>query len=160
MIRAILAMDLEGGIGKNGTLPWPKNKADLKWFRESTLNSIVMMGRKTWEDTQMKKPLPHRYNVVVSDRGLDTSDTRPNIVITRDKVEQYATSFENKDVWIIGGAQLFEASWGFIKEVWISKIDNIYNCDARVNIPKHFELFEMFDNFDTGLNYEKLRNPM
>ena len=36
MIKAILACDAEGGVGKNNTLPWPKNSRDLKWFKDNT----------------------------------------------------------------------------------------------------------------------------
>lgn len=157
MIRAIYATDIQGGIGKNGTIPWPKNEADLKWFKESTYGDIVIMGKNTWLDPKMPKPLENRYNVVVSDSGL-SSDDKPNIVIPRDKVEDYAKQQYEKDVWIIGGAQLLMSSWDFIEEAWVSKIEEIYDCDTFVNVPKSFELFEMFDNFDTGLSYEKLRS--
>ena len=33
MIKAIIATDSEGGIGKNGTIPWPPNKEDLKHYQ-------------------------------------------------------------------------------------------------------------------------------
>jgi len=158
MIRAIYACDIQGGIGKNGTIPWPKNKSDLQWFKQSTEGGVVIMGRKTWEDPELPKPLPNRYNIVVSDRGLYKEDDKPNMVIGRKDVKKYAKSTK-KDVWIIGGAQLLNASWEFIEEVWISKIEQYYDCDTFVNVPKDWELFEMFDNFDTGLSYEKLRNP-
>ena len=148
----------EGGIGKNGTIPWPKNKADLKWFKECTMGGIVVMGRKTWDDPKLPKPLEGRYNVVVTDRGLETFDTRPNMIISREYVEQTLKQFE-KDVWIIGGATLLNSSWDFIEEVWVSKIEEMYNCDTRVDVPKDWTLFEMYDNFDTGLAYEKMRNP-
>jgi dihydrofolate reductase len=66
MIAAILASTNTGGIGLNGTLPWPKHSEDLKWFKEHTSNQIVVMGRKTWDDPMMPKPLPNRINCVVS----------------------------------------------------------------------------------------------
>ena len=48
MIKAILACDNEGGVSKNGTIPWPKNKKDLGWFKKNTTNNVVVMGSKTW----------------------------------------------------------------------------------------------------------------
>lgn len=161
MIRAIYACDIDGGIGKNGTIPWPRNDADLQWFKKCTEGGIVVMGRNTWEDPMLPKPLPNRYNVVVSDRKLEDFDTRPNIVISRDSVERYIKGFEEleQDVWIIGGAKLLNSSWDFIEEVWISKIEEHWHCDTHVHVPRDWELFEVFDNFDTGLSYEKLRNP-
>ena len=64
MIRGILAHDKECVIGKDGGLPWPKNSEDLKWFKECTEHSIVVMGRKTWESLPFK--LPNRDTVVVT----------------------------------------------------------------------------------------------
>ena len=57
MIKAILACDDEWGIGKNGDLPWPHNPADLRWFKNNTLNSVIVMGKSTW-DSLPRKPLP------------------------------------------------------------------------------------------------------
>ena len=48
-VKAILACDADWGIGKDGNLPWPHNPADLKWFKQSTLNHTVVMGKATWD---------------------------------------------------------------------------------------------------------------
>ena len=66
MIKAIMAVDDEGGISKNGSMPWPKNLNDLKWFKNNTLNNIVIMGRFTWVDPFMPSPLKNRINVLVT----------------------------------------------------------------------------------------------
>ena len=47
MIKAIMAVDEKGGISKGQSMPWPKNSIDLKWFKENTLNNVVVMGSKT-----------------------------------------------------------------------------------------------------------------
>ena len=57
MIKAILAVDEKGGVSKHGSMPWPKNLLDMKWFVENTKNQIVVMGRKTWDSLPIK-PLP------------------------------------------------------------------------------------------------------
>ena len=48
-MKAILAADTDWGIGKDGTMPWPHNSDDLAWFKECTIDSTVIMGRKTWD---------------------------------------------------------------------------------------------------------------
>ena len=63
-IHLIWAQDGNGGIGKNGKLPWHVSE-DLKNFKKITLNSTVIMGRKTWESLPVK-PLPNRENIVLS----------------------------------------------------------------------------------------------
>lgn len=154
-VRAIFAADDVWGIGKNGTLPWPKNKADLRWFRDCTEGHIVMMGRRTWQDPQMPKPLPNRYNIVVSNKGLGSKDTRPNMVISRDKVKSYLDNIE-RDVWIIGGAQLLQATLRFVDEIWISRISGNYRCDTHIDISER-SLYEKHYYLDKNLIIEKYR---
>ena len=36
MLKAIMAVDDEGGVSKSGKMPWPKNSKDLKWFKKNT----------------------------------------------------------------------------------------------------------------------------
>ena len=43
MIKAIMAVDEKGGISKGQSMPWPKNSIDLKWFKENTINNVVVM---------------------------------------------------------------------------------------------------------------------
>lgn len=154
MIRAIFAADNKGGIGKNGTLPWLKNSADLKWFRECTDGQIVMMGSNTWQDPKLPKPLPNRYNIVVSDNMVKASDTRPNIIIARNKVKTYLDTIE-KDVWIIGGAKLLTSTIDYVEEVWISRIYRDYACDTFIELPTSFYMFESHSYFDKNLHIEK-----
>ena len=156
-VRAIFAADDTWGIGKNGTLPWPKNSADLKWFRECTEGNVVMMGRRTWEDPKLPKPLPNRYNIVVTDRGLGAQDDRPNMIIGRDRVKSYLDNIE-RDVWIIGGAQLLQSTLPFVEEIWVSRIQGIYDCDTFIEVsPFQFRLYEAHEYFDQKLSIEKHR---
>ena len=71
MIKAILACDNSGGVSKNGTMPWPKNSRDLKWFKSNTAQNVVVMGSTTWDDPIMPGPLPKRVNVLATTREKD-----------------------------------------------------------------------------------------
>ena len=66
MIKAIMAVDDKGGISKGSSMPWPKNSKDLQWFKKNTLNQVVVMGSKTWEDPFMPTPLKNRENVLIT----------------------------------------------------------------------------------------------
>lgn len=72
MIKAILACDDKGGVSKDGTLPWPHNSRDLKWFKDNTAGHIVVMGSTTWNDKHMPRPLPKRKNYLVTTRKDDS----------------------------------------------------------------------------------------
>jgi dihydrofolate reductase len=131
MIRAILAHDEKWGVGRNGQLPWPHNPKDLAWFKETTLNSTVVMGRKTWDSLPFK-PLPGRHNIVVSktmQHQLNIEVVRPDIYKSRT-----ATIAAVENVWLIGGARLIVNSLDIIDELWLNNVGNDYDCD--VFLPK------------------------
>jgi dihydrofolate reductase len=68
MIKAIMATDDKGGISKGSSMPWPKNSNDLKWFKKNTLNQVVVMGSKTWDDPFMPTPLNNRENILITNK--------------------------------------------------------------------------------------------
>ena len=141
MIRAILACDNDWGIGKGGGLPWPNNPADLKWFKETTLNGTIVMGRRTWDSLPFK-PLPGRRNIVVSDTMKQQNDVeviRSDIYRSRMNVLSH-----EDDVWIIGGSNLIENSLTLIDEFWLSRIKGTYDCEVflpRTVIELTYELY-------------------
>jgi len=142
MIRAILACDNEWGIGKDGDLPWPHNPADLKWFKETTLNGTVIMGSHTWESLPFK-PLPNRKNIVVSKsiKKLPTEVERLDADILYSRLAYLS---REGNVWIIGGAGLITSVLSVINEIWLSRISGVYNCDTflpRTLIETTFTLY-------------------
>jgi dihydrofolate reductase len=153
MIKAILACDQEWGIGKNGALPWPHNSADLKWFKEHTNNSTIVMGRKTWESLPVK-PLPNRENIVVTS-GLVKG---PDVVVDIRSFYKILPQIKfQKDVWIIGGAQLIEHCLDIIDEFYLSRIEGVYNCDTFLPADLIMDKFNLYDaeETDSDLYIEK-----
>ena len=139
MIKAILAATPNGGIGNRGTLPWPKHSEDLKWFAKHTTNNIVVMGRNTWDDPKMPKPLPNRLNYVVSSRHVDRQYQHQVRWIPSNPVEsilQIQKDNPSKDVYIIGGKQLYEACQDIVEEVLLTRIKGNYWTDTRVSLDR------------------------
>ena len=80
-IELIWAQDEQGGIGKNGKLPWQISE-DLKNFKKITSGFPVIMGRKTWNSLPFK-PLPNRRNIVLSSsmvKGVETYESIQNCI--------------------------------------------------------------------------------
>ena len=143
MIKAILACDDYGGVSKNGTLPWPHNSKDLKWFKSNTVNSIVIMGSTTWEDPGMPRPLPKRTNVLVTTRPEDYSGA--DMYISGDlnnEVTHIDYINESVNTWIIGGPKIIEQTLGVIDEFYLSRIPGAYACDTFLPLKKIESLFE------------------
>ncbi len=76
-IQLIWAQDKNGGIGKNGKLPWHISE-DLKNFKKITTKHPIIMGRITWESLPFK-PLPNRRNIVLSRSNFTETECFSNI---------------------------------------------------------------------------------
>ncbi len=140
MIRAILACDENGGVGKEGTLPWPKNAKDLAWFKKNTSNSTVVMGSKTWTDPLMPWPLPNRKNVLVTSRKEDFPGA--DAYIRGDLCSEIEKLSKEDKVWIIGGANVFEQTLEIVEELYLSRITGKYECDGFLPLEKIKNMFE------------------
>jgi dihydrofolate reductase len=101
-IHLIWAQDENAGIGKDGLLPWHISE-DLKNFKQITLNSPIVMGRKTWDSLPFK-PLPNRRNIILSTNLHDSLETYQSIKeciksLEKDNIEK---------VFIVGGRSIYE----------------------------------------------------
>ena len=76
-IQLIWAQDKNGGIGKNGKLPWHISE-DLKNFKKITKNHPIIMGRVTWESLPFK-PLPRRRNIILSSQAIKGAEVYNSI---------------------------------------------------------------------------------
>ena len=143
MICSILASTNMGGIGNRGTLPWPKHREDLAWFREHTLNNVVVMGRKTWDDPQMPKPLPERINCVFSNNNLNTFDARRLYGDTVEQVKTLHSQFPNRKVFIIGGKELYETTEPVVERVYLTRMKGAWFTDTRIDLDKYLACFRI-----------------
>ncbi len=140
------------GIGKNGDLMF-RLPQDMKFFRETTQNSVVIMGRKTLESFPNKKPLPNRVNIVIS----RNPDFNPDGVIVAKTIEdavKIANSYENKEIFIIGGAKIYEAMLPYADTAYITKVFEDADADSFIldfdNAPDWERAEESDDIDDNG----------
>ena len=143
MIKAILACDEAGGVSRKGTLPWPNNSRDLQWFKNNTAGHVVVMGSTTWEDPHMPRPLPNRFNVLVTNRASHYN--RANKYIKGDlqvEISKLAEAHSGLITWVIGGPKIIEQTLDIIEEFYISRIPGIYDCDTFLPLDKIETMFE------------------
>ena len=143
MICSILAASLTGGIGNRGTLPWPKHSEDLKWFKQHTEGHIVVMGRRTWDDPKMPKPLPNRVNVIVSNHTIHDYQVRRLWGDVEQQVLDLQRQFPNQDVFIIGGKSVYEMSESIVDRVYLTRMKTNPWCDTRINLEKYLAAFRI-----------------
>ncbi len=122
MIRFIAAIDTKRGLANNDGIPWQgKLPTDVAYFREKTLNGTVMMGQGWYEEQE--KPLPLRRNLVASTRLEHVRPGFELIIDARDFLQK-----TDGDVWVGGGAVLFESTLDLADELYLTLIDADFEC--------------------------------
>ncbi|MFY9287459.1 MAG: dihydrofolate reductase [Alphaproteobacteria bacterium] len=113
-------------IGKNGDLPWHFS-SDLKFFKATTLNHPVLMGRVTYQSIlkRLNKPLPGRKNIVLT-RDKNFTDDRVTII---HDIKEIATG-KDETLFIIGGAEIYKQTIGIADTIYMTHIDQNIEGDA------------------------------
>lgn len=122
MINIIVAIDKNYGIGRDSKLPW-HIKDELKIFKEKTLDTVCIVGRKTYDE------LPILDGRIV----IPVSVSNNEDYMTFEQALEEAKSF-NKPIFIIGGSQIYSyVLKNYDKKnikIHISFIKNTYDCDT------------------------------
>ena len=100
-ITLIVARATNGVIGRNGTLPW-RIPADLKRFKNLTMGSAMIMGRRTFDS--LPGVLPGRRHIVLT-RDMNWSADGSEVAHS---VEEALALAGEEPVSVIGGAEIFE----------------------------------------------------
>ena len=129
MITIIVAMGLDNGIGADNQLLWHLPK-DLKYFKETTTDHPIIMGRKTYES--IGKPLPNRTNIVVSKRK-DWFEEGILIVGSVKEALKFAKKM-NENIFVIGGGNIYEQTIDLADKLQVTLIKT--QSKAEVFFPK------------------------
>lgn len=126
-MKAIVAVDKNWGIGYEGEL-LARIPEDMKFFRKTTLNKVVVMGGTTFKSLPDGKPLKDRVNVVLS----RSNECRvQDVVLCRSKEDalQKLGRYREDDVFVIGGESIYKIFLPYCSEVYVTKIYNEYKAD-------------------------------
>jgi dihydrofolate reductase len=151
-MNLIVALDQLGIIGEDNKLSW-HIPDDLKRFRTLTHNTIVIMGRKTYESLPYNHGLPNRINIVITQN--------PSLYITTDTI--YFTTFENlnnllnhllsdsfqhknlskKNIFVIGGSKIYKQLIPYCDTLYITIVyrdietisnnHTLFDCEIKEN---------------------------
>ena len=135
-VEGILAVDEKYGLAKNGKIPW-KNREDLTFFKNKTINNVVVMGLKTLLSLPKKEPLKERHNIVITgdtDKYSKLYQQFNNIeFVNATNVVNLFKSFSDKTIFIIGGNQVYNLLLPYCSTIWLTKITGDYDCDLFFN---------------------------
>ena len=130
IISLIAAMGKNRVIGKNNSLPWHL-PAEMKFFKETTKNKPVIMGRKTFES--IGKPLPNRKNIIIT---RDQNFMADGCTVVN-SVDEALKESEGNEVMIIGGAQIYKEFLSKANKIYLTIIDE--NFDGDTFFPEYNE---------------------
>ena len=138
-MKEIVAVDKNWGIGKKNGLLF-ELPADMKFFRETTLNKIVVMGSNTLKSFPNGKPLKNRTNIVLFPGGEKRDDCI--VVDSLDELREELKKYDTDDVFVIGGAMFYRTMLPYCTEAFITKVD----ADGQAEV--------FFENLDKLSNWE------
>lgn len=156
-ISLIVAVDQDGGIGKDGRLPW-NFKQDLKFFSKTTRGKVCIMGRSTYNDVfksigNKEQLLPKRESIVISrdpmftPYGAEAALSVPDALLT-------AAAMDDKDIVFIGGKSIYTAACNIIDTAYITRIPGSYECDVFFQYIEFLNQFfdkEVLEEYDDGV---------
>lgn len=127
-MNAIVAADKNWGIGyKNKLLI--SIPSDMKFFRQTTMNHVVVMGRKTLESFPDGLPLAKRTNIVLT-RDQDYKVKGAILVHSEEELLEELKKYEEDDIFVIGGGSVYEMMLPYCNTVYVTKIDFAYQADT------------------------------
>jgi len=131
-ITLVAAIASNLALGKDNQLLWHLPN-DLQFFKKTTLNHPIIMGRKTYDS--IGRPLPKRLNIVVS-RQLDLMIEGCVVVPTLHAAIAMASHVEHQpegvtpEVFVIGGAQIYEAALPLAQRLVLTEVKRTFEADA------------------------------
>ena len=152
MIYLIAAMTKERVIGKENKLPWDIPE-ELQHFRSTTKDSVIIMGRKTYES--IGHPLPNRPNIVLTtkDITIEGCEVFHDVQSALDKAKTYG-----KDIAIIGGSTIYRQTLPFADTMILTYVKKFYEGDTYFpdfdESEWDIEKKEEFDEYDI-LTYKR-----
>ncbi|MFT4343294.1 MAG: dihydrofolate reductase [Candidatus Woesearchaeota archaeon] len=125
MIALIAALDENNVIGNKGKLPWDLPE-DLQLFRKTTSDSVVIMGKTTYES--IGRPLPKRINIVVS---TSLTEAPQGTILAHSPEDALHKAKEcGKTIFIIGGAGIYKAFLTSADRLYLSHVKGTHEGDT------------------------------
>lgn len=148
----IAAMSKNRVIGDRGSIPWSL-PGDMEHFTKLTWGKTVVMGNRTYDE--IGHPLKYRRNIVLTRNSLLTSK---DIFYANDllDVELYTKAMGIKELYVIGGQQVYEAFLPHAHEVELTILDKECQGDAFFPVlpDGEWECVQTKDYSEDGISYK------
>ena len=148
MKAIIAAVDANWGIGKDKKIPWYYPE-DFAWFKEHTKGAVVIMGYNTYAEIAEKfnypetgKLLPGRISYIISSRDIPCSPSvKTGYTSLEDAIGAAEEKYPDRNIFLIGGSQIFEEGLDYADKVYLTKINKSYDCNSFFPQEKLYDKF-------------------
>jgi dihydrofolate reductase len=169
-IIAVVCLQTDGGIGYQNKLLFSPGElpGDMKRFKDLTIGTNVIIGRKTWESLDRFRPLPDRRNIVITSKPSQLIDSgKASNVMSNpfDAVARCKQIWKNETISIAGGSEIYKLLFPFCDEIYTTEVTAKRPADTFVKIPSNFrEVSRENKENEEGIlycfvKYEKKINP-
>ena len=127
-MNLIVAVDKNWAIGKDNKL-LVSIPQDMKFFRETTMGKVVVMGRKTLESFPGGQPLKKRTNIVITrDKNYEVKDAV--VVHSVEEALEELKKYPSEDIYVIGGDSIYRQMLPYCHVAHVTKINHAYEADT------------------------------
>jgi dihydrofolate reductase len=126
IVSLLVAASENNVIGKDNKLPWHLPN-DLKYFKNLTWGMPILMGRKTFDS--IGKPLPGRNSIVITHNN-DWQHQCVDVVHSIKEAVEKAQSFGVKEIFVIGGTQIFKTALPSANRIYLTRIHHQFEGDV------------------------------
>jgi len=163
-MNIIYACGKNGEFGYENKLPWNQPfKHDMKHFKERTRDQIVIMGYNTFHSLLTRRGLSDRTNIIIDKAAsLVQFDIDLNAYCVDTLSSALLLSLRligKKKIYLIGGKKLIEEAFShpYCKQVYVTRIDESFEHDVKIDETNLFKSFEMYTKSDkiaeNGISY-------
>ena len=127
-MNLIVAVDKNWAIGNQNRL-LVSIPADMKFFRETTMNKVVVRGRKTLESFPNGLPLKKRTNMVITrDKNYQVKDAI--VVHSVEEALKELEKYSEEEIYVIGGESIYRQMLPYCKVAHVTKVNHAYDADT------------------------------
>ncbi len=127
-MQLIVAVDNNWAIGNRDKL-LVRIPEDQKFFRNTTMGHVVVLGRKTLAGFPNGMPLKGRKNIILThDESFEAGDAV--IVHSKEELLEELKKYDSDDIFVIGGQSVYEMLYEYCDVAHVTKIDYSYEADA------------------------------
>ncbi len=124
----IVAVDKNWAIGNKGNL-LVSIPEDMKFFRQTTMGNVVVLGRKTLAGFPNGMPLGGRDNIILS-ANENYSVKGATVVHSKEELFEELKKYKDRQIFVIGGGKIYEMLLPYCRYAHVTKIDYSYEADT------------------------------